>query len=117
MIYQEWLDNYFQTIDIFQERWGVPVAVNEYGIVRWVPGGAAFLDDQLALFEARGLNHAIWMWDPSWEPWTEEVNSMNFRFGPDPQNQIDQLPNPLLEILQKYWGRNNLQPSDVNPNN
>jgi len=107
---QEWLDSYFLTIDVFQERWGVPVAVNEYGIVRWVPGGAAFLDDQLALFEARGLNHAIWMWDPAWEPWTEEVNSMNFRFGPDPQNQIDQVPNPLLEILQKYWDRNNIQP-------
>jgi hypothetical protein len=112
---QEWLDEYLLVIDEYRRKWDVPVAVNEYGIVRWVPGGAAFLDDQLALFEERGLNHAIWMWDPSWKPWTEEVNAMNYRFGPDPRNHADQLPNPLMDTLQKYWGRNIIRPSDFGP--
>ena len=108
----EWLNNYFQTIDQFQEEWGVPIAVNEYGIVRWIPGGDTFLKDQLLLFEERGLNHAIWMWDPAWEPWTNEVNVMNYRFGQNSLNRKDELPNPLMDILQEYWQLNSLRPSD-----
>ena len=109
---RNWLESYFGTISEFQREWDSPVAVNEYGIVRWVPGGDKFLDDQLGLFEELGLNHAIWMWDPAWEPWTEEVNAMNFRFGQDPRNQTDQIQNPILDILQKYWVRNTLRPSN-----
>jgi hypothetical protein len=112
---REWLDNYFISIDGFEEEWGVPIAVNEYGIVRWVPGGTKFLDDQLTLFEERGLNHAIWMWDPYWEPWTSEVNVMNYRFGPNPRNQTEQMPNALLDVIQKYWNLNTIRPSDFNP--
>lgn len=111
---REWLDNYFILIDEFQEEWGVPIAVNEYGIVRWVPGGAKFLDDQLTLFEERGLNHAIWMWDPHWEPWTSEVNVINYRFGQNPGNQTEQMPNPLLDVIRKYWNLNTIRPSDFN---
>ena len=109
---KEWLDNYLGIIDQFQEKWQVAMAINEYGIVRWIPGGEAFLDDQLALFEARGLNHAIWMWDPDWQPWTEEVNAMNYRFGQDPKSLVDTLPNPLMDLLVEYWSRNEIRPSD-----
>ena len=109
---KEWLDNYLGIIDQFQEKWQVAMAVNEFGIVRWIPGGEAFLDDQLALFEARGLNHAIWMWDPDWQPWTEEVNAMNYRFGQDPKSLVDTLPNPLMDLLVEYWSRNEISPSD-----
>ncbi|OEU55440.1 MAG: hypothetical protein BA871_11010 [Desulfuromonadales bacterium C00003096] len=112
---QIWLDNYLFAIDEFQDEWGMPVAVNEYGIVRWVPGGAKFLDDQLALFEERGLNHAIWMWDPYWEPWTSDVNAMNYRFGVKPGAKIEQMPNVLMDIIQKYWNLNTIRPSDFYP--
>ncbi len=112
---QLWLDNYLIAIDEFQEEWGLPIAVNEYGIVRWVPGGVKFLEDQLALFEERGLNHAIWMWDPYWEPWTSDVNAMNYRFGPNPEAQIEQMPNTLMDIIQKYWRLNTIRPSDFSP--
>ena len=88
------------------------MSVNEYGIVRWIPGGSNFLDDQLALFEDLGLNHAIWMWDPAWEPWTDEVNSMNYRFGTNPRNNSEDLPNPIMDILIKYWSRNLHRPSN-----
>lgn len=111
----KWLDNYLNTIDEFQDEWGVPIAVNEYGIVRWVPGGAKFLDDQLALFEKRGLNHALWMWDPYWEPWTSDVNDMNYRFGPNPGDHIEHMPNVLMDIIQNYWNLNTIRPSDFYP--
>jgi hypothetical protein len=108
----DWLKSYFQIIDEYQGKWGNPVAVNEYGIVRWAPGGSAFLDDQLSLFEQLGLNHAIWMWDPAWEPWIEEVNAMNYRFGIDPLAKGEELPNPLIDILRTYWSLNTLRPSN-----
>ena len=113
---KEWLDNYLGIIDQFQDKWQVPMGVNEYGIVRWIPGGEVFLDDQLALFEVRGLNHAIWMWDPEWKPWAEEVNAMNYRFGQDPKSLEDTLPNPLMDLLTEYWSRNEIRPSDFNSN-
>ena len=109
---QDWLEDYFTIIDQFQDKWDVPISVNEFGVVRWVPDGAEFINDQLSLFEKQGLNHAIWMWDPAWEPWTEEVNAMNYRFGLDPETQADVVPNPLMDVLQKYWSQNTIRPSD-----
>lgn len=113
---KRWLDNYLGLIDQFQDKWQVPLAVNEYGIVRWIPGGEDFLDDQLAFFEVRGLNHAIWIWDPAWQPWTKEVNAMNYRFGQDPKSQEDIYPNPLMDLLEDYWSRNETRPSDFDSN-
>jgi len=107
-----WLEVYLKTLDSYRDVWDVPLAVNEYGIVRWIPGGPEFINDQLFLFEKKGLNHAIWIWDPSWEPWTEEVNAMNFRFGQNPNSQNDQLPNPLIDVLSEYWQLNTIRPSD-----
>ena len=67
---------------------------------------------QTHIVEDLGLNHAIWMWDPAWEPWTNEVNVMNYRFGQNSLNRKDELPNPLMDILQEYWQLNSLRPSD-----
>ncbi len=109
---QEWLEGYFTIIDQFQDEWNDPIAVNEFDVVRWVLGGAEFLDDQLSIFEKQGFNHEIWMWDPAWEPWTEEVNARNYRFGQDPGIQVDDILNPLMDVLQKYWSQNTIRPSD-----
>ena len=108
-----WLENLLSTIDIFTATHGVPVAVNEFGVVRWEPGAADFMDDQMDLFEQRGMNHALWVWDPSWEPWTEEVNAFNFRHGPDPNNHTDVESSDLMDVIIEYWGRNTIRPSSV----
>jgi uncharacterized protein (TIGR01370 family) len=108
---RDWLDEYLSTIGEFQDAHDVPVAVNEFGLVRWVPGASDFVDDQMALFEQRGMNHALWVWDPYWEPWTEEVNAFNFRYGPDPNNDSD-VESDLQDVIVKYWGRNTVRPSD-----
>ncbi|UCC62586.1 MAG: cellulase family glycosylhydrolase, partial [Anaerolineae bacterium] len=60
---QSWLEDLLLTVDAFTSTHGVPVAVNEFGVVRWVPGAAAFMNDEMALFEQRGMNHALWVWD------------------------------------------------------
>jgi hypothetical protein len=109
---RDWLDEYLSAIDAFKAEYGVPVAVNEFGVVRWVPGGAAFMDDQMELFEQRGMNHALWSWDSLWEPFTAEVNAFNFRFGPDPDHHSDVASSDLIDVIVKYWGRNTIRPSN-----
>jgi len=110
---RQWLDDYLSSIDAFQRDHGVPVAVNEFGVVRWVPGGAPFMDDEMDLFEQRGMNCALWSWDPAWKPWTEEVDAFNFRHGPDPDHHADVASSDLINVIVKYWGRNTIRPSDL----
>ncbi|MGD2205614.1 MAG: cellulase family glycosylhydrolase [Anaerolineae bacterium] len=106
-----WLDDLLSTVDDFETTHGVPVAVNEFGVMRWEPGAAAYMDDQMDLFEQRGMNQALWVWDPAWEPWTEEVDAFNFRHGPDPQNHSDVSSSELMDTILSYWGRNTIRPS------
>ena len=106
-----WLDNLLSTVDTFMATHGMPVAVGEYGVARWVPGGAEYMDDQMDLFEQRGMNYALWEWQTSWEPFAEEVHSGNFRLGPDPDNRVDVASSELMDVIRKYWGRNTIRPS------
>jgi len=106
-----WLDGYLSIIDDFKARYGVTVAVNEFGVQRWVPGGAAFMDDQMDLFEARGMNHALWAFNPAWPPFAEN-DDFNFLHGPDPDNHADVASNDLIDVIREYWGRNTIRPSN-----
>jgi len=108
---RDWLDALLSVIDDFVAQHNAPVAVNEFGVMRWIPNGAAFMGDQMALFEQRGMNHALWSWDPAWEPFTEEENAFNIRFGPNPSNHTE-VPNELMDIVTHDWTRNTIRPSD-----
>ena len=108
-----WLDDLLSTIDVFAATHEVPVAVNEFGVIRWVPGAAAFMDDEIDLFEQRGMNHALWVWDPSWEPWVQEVDAFNFRHGPDPENHTDVQSGELMTVIADYWERSTIRPSQA----
>ena len=107
-----WLDRLLGTVDRFREEHGVPVAVNEYGLMRWEPGGERFIDDEMGLFEERGMNYAIWLWECSWGPYAREVDAFNFRHGPDPDSHVDVQTSPLLETIERYWDLNAIRPSD-----
>ena len=107
-----WLDGFLSPIDAFVAEYGMPVGVNEYGPVRWVPGAAEYTADLLELFEQRGMNHAIWQWDPEWPAYTDKVNAHNIRFGPDPENVTD-VENDYLDVLAVYWSRNTIRPSNA----
>ena len=108
---RDWLDDLLTRVDDFVDEHNTPVAVNEFGVVRWVPGAPQFMDDQMGLFEQRGMNHALWVWDPVWDPWTEEVNAFNFRYGPDPDN-VSEVESDLQNVILKYWERNTAHPSN-----
>lgn len=105
-----WLEEYLAPIDEFKTKYNTPVSVNEFGVIRWVPGAADFMRDQMELFERHGMNHAFWVWNPNWKPWHESVTEMEYRFGPDPQN-ITPVKNDLLDVIVAFWQRNTIRPS------
>ncbi|RKY65174.1 MAG: hypothetical protein DRP99_00665 [Candidatus Latescibacterota bacterium] len=107
-----WLEDLLSTVDNFIATYGVPVAVNEFGVMRWEPGAAKFMDDQMDLFEQRGMNYALWVWAPSWKPMAEE-DAFNFRHGPDPDCHTDVATSELMDVILKYWKRNMVRPSPV----
>jgi hypothetical protein len=104
-----WLDGYLSIIDDFKARYGVPVAVNEYGVQRWSPGAADFMRDSMDLFEQRGMNHAFWAWNPLWPPYSH-IDGMNYLRGPDPDNHTDLAANDLTDVITTFWGRNTIRP-------
>jgi len=109
-----WLDGFLTPLSDFQQEHGAPVAVNEFGVVRWVPGAADFLRDEMDIFEEMGVNYALWVWDPTWQPWTSSVNGMNYRYGPDPENTAP-VENDLQDVILDFWARNTLRPSNFYP--
>jgi len=108
---RSWLDGLLSTVDEFVTRHGVPVAVNEFGVVRWVPNAASFMTDQTTLFEQRGMNHALWLWEVSWTHYADEVDAFNFRHGPDPASHTDIQDSDLIRAIKTVWSRNTLRPS------
>ncbi len=107
---QVWLDSLLSTVNDFKTTHGVPVSVNEFGVMRWEPNAAAFMDDEMDLFQQHGMNHALWVWDPAWEPWTEEVDHFNFRHGPNPSNHTGVASSDLIDVIVEHWGRNTIRP-------
>lgn len=110
---RDWLAEYLGQAEDFSQQYGVPVAVNECGLMRWEPGAADFMRDQLALYEQMGLNVAVWMWYPSWPELAvpDGDHAFNFRFGPSPQNLQD-TPNDLWQVYQAFWQKSSLRPGD-----
>jgi outer membrane murein-binding lipoprotein Lpp len=114
---KSWLDNYFSTIDDYVDSYDVSVASTEFGCTRWSPGVEVFMDDEMGLFEERGINSALWMWYPDWKPyaWNDENN---FLHGIDPpfeprDMQQEEFPNALSDVIIKYWDKNIIRPSKI----
>jgi len=100
-------------VDTFALTHGVPMAVNEFGVMRWEPGAADFMDDQMNLFEDLGMNHALWLWEASWEPRAEMDDGFNFLHGPDPDHHADASSSDLIDAILQYWDRNTIRPSNL----
>lgn len=108
-----WLEDFLSPLADFQQQYDTPVAVNEFGVLRWVPNAADFMRDQMDIFEKTGINYAQWVWDPDWKPWAESNSGWNFRYGEDPQNTTP-VENELQAVILEFWTRNTLRPSNFN---
>lgn len=92
------------------QRWkrdkNVTVAVNEFGVTRWVDSADVFMAEQMQLIEALPANHAVWLWDP------EEClgwDEMNFRNGPDSAYHFQVQQSALIDTIKSAWRRNTVR--------
>ena len=106
-----WFETYLSPVDQFKSDNSAQAAVTEFGLKRFVPGAANYIDDEMAAFEKQGLNYALWSWQPSSKGYNEAQNYFNFRLGPDPNN-LSEGNSQLYETIKKYWKRNKIRPSD-----
>jgi hypothetical protein len=68
------------------------------------------MNDQLDLFEKRGLNYVIWDWNSKYRiEQCPDNDSFSLLNGPNPLNHKE-LSNKLLEVILKYWKKNKLAP-------
>ncbi len=102
-----WLENLLSTVDAL----GLTIAVNEFGVMRWVPGAAGYMEDTFDLFERRGWNHALWMWFPALYP--ADLAEFDFMLGPDTTHYRDVITSELIETIRSNWVKNTLRPSNV----
>jgi hypothetical protein len=107
-----WLEELLSTLGAYSAEHGVPVGVDEFGVVRYAPNAAGYMDDLMELFEQRGINYSLWEWSTSWEAFVEEVNDFNFRYGTDIDSRRG-TPSDLQDVIVRYWGLNLLRPSNV----
>lgn len=100
----------------------IPVAVNEFGVVRWAgrwnsrgrdkgakPDGHKFIEAQQKLLEELGANYAIWKWDPRGCLGDDDFN---FRHGQLFETHTD-VDNKLAKSVKKFWARNKVSLADV----
>lgn len=106
-----WLAGYLSAISDYQDMHGVPVAVNEYGVVRWVPNAADFMRDEMALFEALGVNHAFWAWSSAWPPVNTNNDAFDILHGPDPNHHTSVAGSSLIDVVRANWSQNVVRPS------
>lgn len=115
---KRWIDGLLEPADAYSAD-GSAIAINEYGVQRWVPRGAAYMRDSMALMEKRGWNHALWDWHSvsmpvDWsEPHSWDYDAFDFMHGPDPAKHADIKASALLSVIKADWAQNKLRPSNV----
>ncbi len=109
----DYLSILLQPVRQYEKKYAAAVAINEFGVKRWVPGADAYMNDLLSLFEAEGWNYAIWEWSTGYEPFGLEVDDFNYTLGTNPANKTQLLENSVLDVLHSYWSLNTVRPSDV----
>lgn len=116
----EMLKEVYAAVVRWRNEQKVPVAINEFGVVRWagawsgnkrtghpVPDADRFISDQLELLESIGVSHAIWKWDPAT---CEGDDDYNFMHGQIFSSHRD-APSKLGQNIISNWQKNNLRPA------
>ena len=101
----DWLLAKLAPVDTYRRLTGAPVAVNELGVVRWAPGAARFLADEIDILERSGASWAFWLWYPSFAPWAE-ADTFSVLNGPDPASHVPAADNELLRAVESAFARN-----------
>jgi len=110
---RDWLESLLSPVDEFRSNHGMPVAVNEYGVMRFEPGAAEYLGDLMGLLENLGVNHALWAWASAQVLRYGEMQEFEYRLGPDMDNLTEEVPSELMDVIVGNWEQNRIRPSQV----
>ncbi|MDX6530196.1 MAG: hypothetical protein QOH41_2486 [Blastocatellia bacterium] len=98
------LQSLYGRITIFKTSQGnIPIAVNEFGAVRFADRAECYINLQTELLERLGSNYALWLWETSWPLSYDEFN---FKFGPDRAHHAEVESSELITVIRGAWARN-----------
>ena len=84
----------------FQLTYGARIFVGEFSVVRWAPGAAQFLSDEISLFEE-------YKWDWAYHAFREQTAwSLEDADLPYDKAAPAVTPTDRLQVLQRWWGKN-----------
>ena len=109
-----WLETQLAPIGTFMSTNSKPVVLNEWGLLRYEPGAAAYINDMASIFEQLKINSAIWDWTSSFEATHPETadDSFNYQHGADPGNHANVESDPVVDAIKAYLGLNTVRPSN-----
>ncbi|OQA78785.1 MAG: Endoglucanase C307 precursor [Lentisphaerae bacterium ADurb.Bin242] len=83
----------------FQLKYNVPIYVGEFGVARWAPGGARWLEDWISVFEEYGWDWTFHAWREA-DVWSTELSGL--RESPErPEGGTDR-----GQVIRNYFKRN-----------
>jgi hypothetical protein len=97
-----WVADALAPVGEYGRRHGVPVAVTEFGVQRYLPGAATYLTDVLAALDRLGVSRAVWEWVP--EARRSMWNDFDVLGGPNPYQRAV-VPNALQSALAADYAR------------
>ncbi len=97
----DWIAENLQPAADFAAEHDVPIYVGEFGLYRWTPDGAAFVGDEIDLFEEMGWNYAFYVWRGD----VVGFDAFNMEYGPDPDTTARVPDNTLLNTFIAEWPR------------
>jgi Cellulase (glycosyl hydrolase family 5) len=100
---REEVEEIYRRISDFKNKYGAPVAINEFGVARHAPDASGFIALQMELIERMGANHALWLWETSFPL---DYDEFNFRHGPIRSNHTDVQTSELIETIKSNWSKN-----------
>jgi endoglucanase len=105
---EPWLRARIDRIAAWSREHDVPIAITEFGVRRWAPDAAAFLQDQIAAFEHHGWAHALWMWHAT-AARTAGQDEFDVLRSSNPADHQDHDASALLAVVRAAWLRNGVR--------
>lgn len=98
------LQSLYGRITEFKTQQGnIPIAINEFGAVRYADRAECYLSIQTELLEQLGSSYAIWLWETTWPL---SYDDFNFRYGPDPSHHAEVETSAMITVIKRAWARN-----------
>jgi hypothetical protein len=105
-----WIADALAPVGEYGRRHGVPMAITEFGVQRYLPGAAAYLTDTLAAIDRLGVSRAVWEWVPAAR--RSMWNDFDVLGGPNPYQRAV-VPNALQSALAADYARSCTAPGDA----